>query len=70
MVAQNLVRTFSVNQVFRVVADIWLHLQSHQIRHIFRQFLLHTYATFSDLPSYKSTMGGIGIIIYKDGPVI
>ena len=53
MVAQNTVRTYGVNQVFRFVKGIWLHRQSRQIRFFSRKrtILLHTCATCSELPS-------------------
>ena len=58
MVAQNTVRTYGVNQVFRFVKGIWLHRKSCQIRFIWkRPILLHTCATSSEVPSYISTMG-------------
>ena len=47
MVAQNAVRTYGLNQVFRFVKGIWLHQKRPQI---------HTCATYARLPSYISTM--------------
>ena len=37
MVAQNTVRTYGVNQVFRFVESIWLHRKSRQIRFSYRK---------------------------------
>ena len=58
MVAQNTVRTYGVNQVFRFVEGIWLHRnrKSLQIRFRKRSILLPTCATCFELPSYTSTM--------------
>ena len=60
MVAENSVRTYGVNNLFRFVKGIWLHRQTRYIRFFFSRnshVLLHTCATFSELPSYISTMG-------------
>ena len=66
MEAQNTVRTYGLNQVFRFVKGIWLHRNS---RIIFfsrkRPILLHMCATCSELPSYISTM--VGQIIVCSG---
>ena len=58
MVAQNTVLTYGVNQIFKFVEGIWLHKKSRQIRFFSRKIpiLLHTCATCSEVPSYKSTM--------------
>ena len=70
MVAQNTVRLYGVNQVFRLVEGIWLHRQSRRIRFFIRKdlftylllliylrlILLHICATSSKLPSNISTM--------------
>ena len=58
MVAQNTVRINAVNQEFRFVEGIWMNRQSSQIHFFFSRkgpFLLHTYATCSELPSYIGT---------------
>ena len=61
MKAQNTVRKYGVNQVFRFVEGILLHRKSRQIRNFCRKrpIFLHTCATCSELPSYISAMGNI-----------
>ena len=59
MVAQNTVRSYGVNQVFRFVEGILLHRKSSQILIFFslkRPILRHMCATRSQLPYYISTM--------------
>ena len=58
MVAQNAVRTYGLNPVFRFVEGIWLYRKSRQIRIFFgnRPILLHTCATCSELQYHTSTM--------------
>ena len=45
MVAQNMVRTYGVNQIFRFAEGIWLNRKSCQVR------------LFLELPSYISNLG-------------
>ena len=52
MVAQKTMHTYGVNQVFRFVEGIWSHRKSRHKRPI----LLHTCATWSEPPSYISTI--------------
>jgi len=58
MVASFNVRTYGVNQAFRLDEGIWLHRKSRQIRHFFRKrtIVYHTCAACSELPSYISIM--------------
>ena len=58
MVGHFTMRTYGVNQEYRLVEGIWLHQKGSQIR-VFSgnyRFLIHTCATRSDLPCYISTM--------------
>ena len=57
MVAQNTVRTYGINHVFRFVMGIWLRQNSRTSSTI----LLHMYATCSALPSNISTMSNTNI---------
>ena len=49
MVAQNMVLTYGVKQVFRIAEGIWLHRKSRQIRHFGRKrpILLYLCASWS-----------------------
>ena len=60
MVADLAIRTYGVN---RFVEDIRLHRNSRQIQRTFRKrpILHHTCATYSELPSYISTMVKVDI---------
>ena len=51
--------TYGVNQAFRVVECIWLHRKNRK-----RPILHHTYATWSELPSYISTMLFSSLVLY------
>ena len=55
MVAHFTLRPNGVNQAFRFVQGIWLHWKSRQIRKK-KPILHHTCATWSELPSYISSM--------------
>ena len=59
MVAHFTMRTYGVHQTFRFVEGIWLHRESRQIRkkNWKRPISHNTCATYSELPSYISTMG-------------
>ena len=59
MVAQNMVRTYEANRVFRFVEGIWLHRKSRQIQiFVWKSHILHhTCAPCSELPSCISSMG-------------
>ena len=58
LVAQNMVRTFWKNKVFRFVEGNLLHQKSREIRNVFRKrpVLLLTCATYYELPYYVSPM--------------
>ena len=58
MVADFAMRTYGVNQAFRLVEGILLHRKSRQIQFFFRKRtnLHHPCAACSELPSYISTM--------------
>ena len=58
MVAQNTVRTYGINQIFRFVEGIWLHRKTRQTRRKFQEktILHYTCATYSELPSNIRTM--------------
>ena len=57
MVAQNTMRVYGVNQVFRFVEGIWLHRKIRKsISFLKSPILLHICATCSELPVYTSTM--------------
>ena len=59
MVAQKMVLTYGINQVFLFVEGIWLHQKSSLIRFFFarkRPISLYMCATRSELPSCISTM--------------
>ena len=55
MVAQNAVRTYGMNQTFRIVEGIWLHRKSRQI-FLLGKYLFYFIRTCFEQTSYISTM--------------
>ena len=63
LVAQNTVRTYGVNHVFRFVEGFCLHRKSRQLRKL--PIFHHTCATCSELTSYIGSMGSCSSGINK-----
>ena len=60
MVAQNTVRTYGINQVFRFIEGIWFHQNGRQIR-IFSE---KTYFTSCTMVQYKNLTHHLAKIIW------